>query len=124
MSGFRSRLTTSTTWWRPPGSKPGEHMRHARRGTVLCGLVVSALALWGCETSRNIGGVQRDNVSPAILLTNTAGDTQDIAGGLRLNVSAGDNLPLKSVRLTFSGGLIRVLDTTLYRQGKKKTPPR
>src|SRR5258705_2470304 len=88
MSGFRSRLTTSTTWWRPPGSKPGEHMRHARRGTVLCGLVVSALALWGCETSRNIGGVQRDNVSPAILLTNTAGETQDIASGVRLNVSA------------------------------------
>ncbi len=93
-------------------------MRHARRGTVLCGLVVSALALWGCETSRNIGGVQRDNVSPAILLTNTAGDTQDIAGGLRLNVSAVDNLALKSVRLTFSGGLIGFLDTTFTGQVK------
>jgi len=93
-------------------------MRHARRGTVLWGFVVSVLALWGCETSRNIGGVQRDNTDPAILLTNTAGDTQDIGGGLRFNVSAVDNLALKSVRLTFTGGLIGQLDTVFTGQVK------
>jgi hypothetical protein len=86
-------------------------MRHARRGTVLWGIVVSVLALGACETTRNPGGIQRDNVSPAISLTNTAGDTQAIANGLHVNVSATDNLALKSVRLTFSGGLIGILDT-------------
>ena len=87
-------------------------MRHARRGTVLWGIVVSVLALWACETTRNPGGIQRDNLSPVISLSNTAGDTQAIASGLHFNVSATDNLALKSVRLTFSGGLITTLDTT------------
>jgi hypothetical protein len=87
-------------------------MRHARRGTVVWGAVVAALALWGCETSRNIGGVQRDNVSPTIVLSNTAGDTQDIAGGLHFNVSAVDNLALRTVSFIFSDPTIRRLDTT------------
>lgn len=86
-------------------------MRHARRGTVLWGLVVSVLALWACETTRNPGGIQRDLTEPTIVLTNTAGDTQDIGGGLRFNVGAVDNLALKSVELRFSGGLIGTLDT-------------
>jgi len=92
-------------------------MRHARRGTILWGLVVSTLALWGCETGRNTG-FQTDNTSPSISLSNTAGDTQDISGGLRFNVSALDNLSLKSVRLTFSGGLIGLSDTIFHVQTK------
>jgi len=93
-------------------------MRHARRGTILGGLVVSVLALWACETTRNIGGIQRDNVTPVISLTNTAGDTQDITAGLRFNVSAVDNLALKSIRLTFLGGFIGQLDTVFTGQVK------
>ncbi|OLB68062.1 MAG: hypothetical protein AUI09_01420 [Gemmatimonadetes bacterium 13_2_20CM_2_66_5] len=77
-----------------------------------------ALAVWACETARNIGGIQRDQTPPVITLTNTAGDTQDIAGGLRFNVSAVDNLALLSVNLTFSGGLIGTLDTTFLGQVK------
>ena len=92
-------------------------MRHARRGTILWGLVVSTLALWGCETGRNTG-FQTDNTSPSICLSNTSGDTQDISGGLRFNVSALDNLSLKSVRLTFSGGLIGLSDTIFHVQTK------
>ena len=76
------------------------------------------LALSACETTRNPGGIQRDVTSPAIVLTNTAGDTQDIAGGLRFSVQAVDNLALKSVNLTFSGGLIATLDTTFTGQVK------
>jgi len=86
-------------------------MRHARRGTVLWGLVASILALWGCETTRNPGGTQPDNQPPTIALTNTVGDTQAIANGLHFTVSATDNLGLKNIRLTFSGGLIGTLDT-------------
>ena len=93
-------------------------MRLVRRGTALWSIGALALAVYACETSRNIGGIQRDVTSPAILLTNTAGDTQDIAGGLRFNVQAIDNLALKSVDLTFSGGLIGVLDTTFTTQVK------
>jgi hypothetical protein len=77
-----------------------------------------ALVIWACETSRRIGGVIPDTTEPAILLTNTAGDTQDIAGGLRFNVQAVDNLALKSIQLTFSGGFIFTLDTNFTGQVK------
>lgn len=95
-------------------------MRQAKRGTALGGSLVLALALLvgACETTRNPGGIQRDVTEPAIVLTNTAGDTQDIGGGLRFNVSAVDNLALKSIRLTFSGGLIGFIDTTFTGQVK------
>ncbi len=82
------------------------------RGTALLSIASLALGIYACETSRRIGGVQPDITPPVISLTNTAGDTQDIAGGLRFSVQAIDNLGLKSVDLTFSGGLISTLDTT------------
>ena len=88
------------------------------RGTALLCVGALALAVWACETARNIGGIQRDVTPPSITLTNTAGDTQDIAGGLRFNVSAVDNLALLSVNLTFSGGLIGTLDTSFIGQVK------
>jgi len=87
-------------------------MRLGTRGSAVWGISALALALSACETTRNPGGIQRDVTSPAIVLTNTAGDTQNIAGGLRFNVQAVDNLALKSVDLTFSGGFIGQLDTT------------
>src|SRR6266705_1650926 len=89
-----------------------------RRGTALLSASALALAVWACETARNIGGIQRDVTPPAITLTNAAGDTQAIAGGLHFNVSAVDNLALKSVNLTFSGGLIGTLDTSFIGQVK------
>jgi hypothetical protein len=87
-------------------------MLQARRGTALWAiLVVSALALWGCETTRNLGGIQNDAIAPAILLSNAVGDPQEIAQGLRFNVSAVDNLGLKEILVTFSGGFIGQVDT-------------
>ena len=86
-------------------------MRLVTRGSAVWGIGALAFALSACETTRNPGGIQRDVTSPAIVLTNTAGDTQNIAGGLRFNVQAVDNLALKSIQLTFSGGLIGQLDT-------------
>jgi len=92
-------------------------MRQARRSTALWGIVVSALALlWACETTRNPGGIQRDLTEPGITLTNPTGSPQDISGGLRFSVSAIDNLGLKNIRLTFSGGFIATLDTTFTAQ--------
>ncbi len=70
------------------------------------GLAVASAAVWACETARNPGGVQRDLTLPSITLSNTVGDTQDIAGGLQFTVNASDNLALKTVRLTFSGGFV------------------
>jgi hypothetical protein len=100
-------------------------MLQARRGTALWGIVVFALALWAgaCETTRNLGGIQRDTQEPSILLTNTGPDTQLIANGLQFNVSAIDNLALKEIRLTFSGGLLGVADTIFIGTVKTYTKP-
>src|SRR6266540_6416548 len=100
-------------------------MLQARRGTALWGIVVFALALWAgaCETTRNLGGIQRDTQEPSILLTNTAGDTQPIANGLQFGVSAIDNLALKEIRLTFTGGYGAVADTVFIGTVKTYTKP-
>jgi hypothetical protein len=81
-------------------------MRAGQRVRVFVGLAAASVAVWACETARNPGGVQRDLTAPAITLSNTVGDTQDIAGGLHFTVNASDNLALKTVRLTFSGGFV------------------
>jgi len=86
-------------------------MRLVRRSSAVLFIGSLALAIYACETSRRIGGVQPDTQAPTITLSNSAGDTQDIAGGLRFNVQANDNLGLKTIDLTFSGGLIGQLDT-------------
>jgi hypothetical protein len=91
-------------------------MRVITRGTALWGISALALAMVACETTRNPGGIQKDVTEPAISLTVTGADTQDIANGLAFGVSAADNLALKSVRLTFTGGLIGQLDTTFTGQ--------
>ena len=94
-------------------------MQQARRGTILWGFLVSTLTLSACETSRIQNGIQPDVVSPVITLTNPGSDTQNISQGLQFNVSAIDNLALKSVRVTFSGGLLGFIDTTFI--GTNKT---
>src|SRR2546423_6941808 len=96
-------------------------MRLVTRGTAVWGIVALVLVVWACETTRNPGGIQRDVISPVITLSNTAGDTQAISGGLRFTVSAADNLSLKNIDLTFSGGLIGSLDTTFISETKTYT---
>src|SRR5258705_12102691 len=85
-------------------------MRLVRGSTAILSIGSLALAVYACETTRRIGGVQPDTQSPILVLSNTAGDTQDIAGGLRLNVQANDNLRLKTIDLIFAGGLNGVLE--------------
>src|SRR5437867_3211969 len=83
------------------------------------GITALVATVWACETTRTPIGSQRDLTAPVISLTNTVGDTQDITGGLRFTVSAQDNLGLKTVRLTYSGGFISgPIDTTFISQVK------
>src|SRR6266699_3376866 len=89
-------------------------MRLVRGSTVILSIGSLALAVYACETTRRIGGIQPDTQQPLITLASTAEDTQDIAGGLRFNVQASDNLGLKTIDLRFSGGLNGVLDTVFH----------
>jgi len=89
-------------------------MRLVRRSNAILSIGALALAVYACETTRRIGGVDPDSQSPTVTLTNTAGDTQDIAAGLRFTVKASDNLGLKTIDLVFSGGLNGVLDTVFH----------
>src|SRR3989442_14109196 len=91
-------------------------MRLVRGSTAVLSIGALALAVYACETTRRIGGVNPDTQSPIITLTNTAGDTQDIAGGLRFSVQASDNLGLKTIDLRFNGGLNGLLDN-IFRAG-------
>ncbi|HJS43734.1 MAG TPA: hypothetical protein VJ755_09700 [Gemmatimonadales bacterium] len=93
-------------------------MRLVTRGTAVWGIGALAMVIWACETTRNPGGIQRDVTPPAILLVNTAGDSQEIANGLQFGIQAIDNLALKSVSLRFSGGLIGIADTNFTGQVK------
>ncbi len=85
-------------------------MPQGRGVRALWGTGVLLAVIWGCETARNPGGIIRDLVPPTIKLTSTA-DTQPIANGLSFTVTATDNLDLKDVRLTYSGGYIALTDT-------------
>src|SRR5262245_41140656 len=93
-------------------------MRLVRRSSAVLYIGSLALAIYACETSRRIGGVQPDTQAPTVDLSNTAADTQDIAGGLQFHAQANDNLGLKTIDLTFSGGLIGQLDTLFTTQVK------
>ena len=86
-------------------------IRSQRSAVAVWGISVLLGALAACETARNPGGIQRDLTPPNITLTNAAGDTQDIAGGLRFTVNAADNLALRQIRLVYTGGDIGVEDT-------------
>src|SRR5881296_2183699 len=85
-------------------------MRQGRRAGLLWGMCALVGAVGACETSRNPGQIVRDQVPPNIQLT-TSADTQDIAGGLNFGVTATDNLGLKDIQLTYTGGYIKQTDT-------------
>src|SRR2546425_574953 len=81
---------------------------------ALWGIGVLLTAAWACETARNPSGIQRDLTPPTISLTKAAPDTQDIAQGLTFSVSATDNLGLKDIRLTYTGGYLALTDTVFF----------
>ncbi len=85
-------------------------MWQARGGRLWWGIGVLIAAVWACETARNPGGIQPDLISPTIALS-ASQDTQLIASGLSFAVNATDNLGLKDIRLTYTGGYFAVTDT-------------
>ncbi len=85
-------------------------MRQARGKRLFWGIGVLGATVWACETARNPGGVIRDLIPPTISLS-TSSDTQQIGSGLQFSISAGDNLGLKDIQLTYSGGYIAQTDT-------------
>ncbi|PYP43150.1 MAG: hypothetical protein DMD42_10980 [Gemmatimonadetes bacterium] len=85
-------------------------MQQVRAVRGWCALVALAGVVAACETARNPGGVQLDRVPPSIALT-AVSDTQQIASGLQFSVSATDNLGLKDIKLTYSGGYLAQTDT-------------
>src|SRR6266567_5351103 len=84
-------------------------MRQVRPSRSWWGIVALA-GLWACETARNPTGRQSDLIPPTITLT-TSADTQQIGSGLQFTVTASDNLSLKDIQLTYSGGYIAQTDT-------------
>src|SRR5437660_1172523 len=102
-------------------------MRQVRRSRGWWGIVALA-GLWACETARNPSGSTFDLIPPVITLTASA-DTQPIASGLQFTVTASDNLSLKDIQLTYSGGYIAQTDTvftqttTTFNQAKSITFP-
>ena len=89
-------------------------MLQGRGVRALWGTGVLLTAVWACETARNPGGIQRDLTPPTISLTKAAPDTQDISAGLTFSVSATDNLGLKDIRLTYTGGYLALTDTVFF----------
>jgi hypothetical protein len=103
-------------------------MRQVRGVRAWCAMVALAAAAGACETARNPGGIQRD-VNPPVIVLSPAADTQAIAAGLSFSVNATDNLGLKDIRITYSGGYIAQTDTifntavTTYTQGTRVNFP-
>src|SRR2546429_9371215 len=103
-------------------------MQQMRPVRAWCAIVVLAAVVGACETARNPGGIQRDVNPPSIVLS-AAADTQAIASGLSFSVNATDNLGVKDIRITYSGGYLAQTDTifnttvTSYTQGTRVTFP-
>src|SRR5256712_1153578 len=89
-------------------------MLQGRGVRALWGSGVLLAAVWACETARNPAGIQRDLTPPTISLTKAPPDTQDISAVLTFSVSATDNLGLKDIRLTYTGGYIALTDTVFF----------
>src|ERR1043166_76689 len=84
--------------------------------------IVGLAGLWACETARNPSGTQLDLIPPTTHPAAGAG-TQQIASGLQFTINASDNLSLKDIQLTYSGGYIAQTDTVFTQATTPFTPP-
>src|SRR3989440_5639066 len=78
------------------------------------GLAALAAGLGPGEPARNPGGVQRDLIPPVIKLSTpgtSVPDTQTVASGLQCSIDASDNLGVKDILLTYTGGYLAQTDS-------------
>jgi len=71
-----------------------------------------ALIATACTEREFQTGVQGDGFAPVVSIVKTAGDTLELADGIQFGVAASDNLGLKTIVITLTGGYSAVIDTT------------
>lgn len=82
-------------------------MRTSRFGLIA--LVASSIALGACSEATDDPSIVPDTAKPIVTLTKGNATTDTI---LPVNVSARDDIGLKNIRVTLSGGLVATYDTT------------
>jgi hypothetical protein len=65
-----------------------------------------------CSESQFQPGFENDRFAPTIAIVKTAGDTLELEGGIEFGVIASDNLGLKNVSISLTGGYNVNIDTT------------
>src|ERR1043166_5324713 len=81
---------------------------HRLRPALLA--LTAGLAATGCGEQRLLSGA--DISPPIVAITKTGGDTRDVAAGLQFSVSAADNLGLKNLTISLTGGFTATIDST------------
>jgi hypothetical protein len=80
-----------------------------RAGAALASLAV----VWACNEQSLAPGIARDLSPPTVQISRaSAADTVDISEGLDFQVVASDNLALRTVSVSVTGGVTRGIDTT------------
>ncbi|MGD2134858.1 MAG: hypothetical protein PVF27_01810 [Gemmatimonadales bacterium] len=72
---------------------------------------VAALVLGSCNEQRLQPFVQDDTFPPSVVIDKTAGDTLDVTEGIQFDVTATDNLGLKVLSVSLTGGYLAQLDS-------------
>lgn len=75
-------------------------------------LALALLALAACNEQRIGTGIERDQIAPVATVIKTAGDTLDVQGGIRFAIGAADNLGIRNISVTMSGGYTATFDST------------
>lgn len=79
------------------------------RGAALALLLGLAAA---CTEQRFQLGVEQDQTAPTVAIVNSSGDTLQVQQGIRFTVNATDNLGLRRITVSLTGGFTGTLDTT------------
>ncbi|MEX1050753.1 MAG: hypothetical protein WEC54_04315 [Gemmatimonadales bacterium] len=75
-------------------------------------LALALLVLSACNEQRIGTGIERDQVAPVAQVIKTAGDTLTVTNGIQFAIGAADNLGIRSIAVTLSGGYTASFDTT------------
>ncbi|GBD32268.1 hypothetical protein HRbin33_01232 [bacterium HR33] len=76
------------------------------------GIALLAASVAACTEQRFPLGFEADITSPTVQVVKTAGDTINVADGIKFSIRARDNLGLKNITLNLTGALTLTQDTT------------